>query len=224
MWGVSGDWVIRYQRNSVAWPYYTPILEPIPRGEPDINDAGVVVSGAYRQLASGTSPTFFSGYNLRKVSNGFPALAIPAMIGGSRAATSGKTGQAGGAIRLPAAGGASNVQLVYSGANNHSGVINDYGDLCIVVGQFSNPGTGFLYYDPDSIPTTANPYGVNGNGILPLNNLVVTQDPDWLNKASVTLSGINNRDTTGLGQICGTAYYSGQGPRSFVLTPFVPTP
>ncbi len=122
--------------------------------------------------------------------------------------------------------GASNVQLVYSGANNrsynHSGVINDFGDLCIVDGQFSNPGTGYLYYDPDSISTTANPYGVNGNGILPLNNLVVTQDPNWLNKASVTLSGINNRDTTGLGQICGTAYYSSGGPRSFVLTPFVP--
>lgn len=106
-------------------------------------------------------------------------------------------------------------QLVYSGTDfNYSRAINDYGDLC-----FEASLRGFLYYDPDSNPQTPNPYGVNDNGILPLDQLVVNQDADWLvNRSLIRLDVINNRDSTGLGEICGFAYGPGRG---FVLTPIL---
>ena len=116
---------------------------------------------------------------------------------------------------MPVLGAASNAQLVYSGTDfNYSRAINDYGDLC-----FEASNRGNLFYDPDSDRTNVNPFGTSGNGVLPLDKLVVNQDADWLNTSLIRFDGINNRNATGLGQICG--YASGPG-RGFLLTPFVP--
>jgi uncharacterized membrane protein len=207
--------LVRYKRMGDTWPFYTAVREAgiSTDGTMDINDDGVVVArttdGSYRQLASGTAPAYFAGHEFWSVSNG-PL----AMISGYRAATNGKNGLPGGPIRLPVLGTASSVQLLSSGS--YARAINDYGDTV-----FEAAGRGFLYYDPDSDRGTPNPFGTNGDGILPLDRMVVTQEPGWLDtRYLIRFDGVNNRDATGLGQICGFAY----GPaRGFVLTP-VPAP
>jgi hypothetical protein len=216
--------IIRYKPTfTIGWPHYTAVLaiaDSSVDGIMDINDDGVIVArvsttykvGSYRQFASG-STSYFAGPQFWSISNGLSSTpAVPAMTSGSRD----KAGTlAGGAFRLPVT---TNVaQLIFSGnGGNYARAINDYGDTV-----FEASGRGFLYTDA-TIPGTSTKYGTSGNGILPLDHLVVNLDADWFaNTYMIRFDGIRNRDSTGLGQICGFAY----GPkRGFLLTPFVPAP
>jgi probable HAF family extracellular repeat protein len=207
-----GRGVIRYRRSyGGAWPYYAAVLEISASvdGIMDINDDGVIVarnSGvsstvSYRQLVTGTTAVVFAGYEFWSVSNG-----ANAMISGYR--TSVKRGQSGGPIRLPVLGTANSVQLL-SSFGVYARAINDAGDTV-----FESYGRGYLYSDAIN-PATGIRYGTNGDGVLPLDRLVVNQNADWLD--GIRLDGINNHGT-----ICG---FTPAGPsRGFVLTPFVPAP
>jgi hypothetical protein len=114
---------------------------------------------------------------------------------------------------------ASVAQLIYPGGS-YARAINDNGDVVFEAGR------GFLYTDAtktitiNGIPTQVR-YGTNGNGVVPLDSLVVTDG--WLD-TSARLDGINNRvgdnpDSDGFGHICGYDYGSSRG---FLLTPIGP--
>lgn len=218
--GVSSELgqVVRYQPVvGGGWPLYSAISEPISTvGTVDINDSGVVVSRGSgftsRQLSSGMVPDVFSGYEFWSISNG-----TTPMISGSRESTKGKRGQAGGPIRLPILGTSSEVQLLYAGqVGNYSRAINDDGDACFEAAQASLKS--FLFYDAIN-PNTNKRYGVDGDGVLPLSDMVITQDADWVNdQGGMRLDGVNNRGLSGLGQICGFAYGSQRG---FLLSPYI---
>lgn len=203
---------IRYSRTLASWPWYEAILEiPVPTFVTDINDDGIIISGSYRQFVSGAVPSYSAGYNFNAISNG-----MNAMIGGSRD-KSGKNGLAGGTFQLPAEAAANAATVISPGTSgNYVYAINDHGDLCFV-----GSDSFLLYYDPDSNRSTPNPYGVAGNGILPVIDMVLP--PTTFFPANtyneIRLTGMNNRDDeTGLGQICGFAFGSDRG---FLLTPYV---
>jgi hypothetical protein len=123
-----------------------------------------------------------------------------------------KNGLAGGAIRMPLFGTAA--QALVFPDTGYARALNDEGDT--VFEAFTT--RGFVYYDAIN-PSTGVRYGVNGNGILPLDKLVVNQDADWLDDGGTRLDGIASRDATALGQICGRVPGL---PRGFLLTPYVP--
>lgn len=211
---VDGLGVFRYKRRpDGAWPYFeVPASAAIPGnvGNGHINDYGTIIAqagglpvgkyGSFRQLDGHTE--YFSGYLFSTLSNNY--------IGGSRD-TIGKV--KGGAIRMLDDGAAGSEQNIFSGSiGNYVRRINDYGDLC-----FESSGRVFLYYDADSNLRTPNPYGTNGNGILPLDQMVDSPDADWLNNTSyIRFTGISSRGPTGLGQITLVNFGSNQG---FLLTP-----
>jgi hypothetical protein len=209
--GASDLGVVRYKPSFAAnWPYYQAILA-VPSanidGVMDINDNGHVVArtsnGSYRQKSTGETELVAS-HEFWAVNSG-PSE----MVSGRRPK---KNGLAGGAIRMPLFGTAA--QALVFPDTGYARALNDEGDT--VFEAFTT--RGFLYYDAIN-PSTGARYGVNGNGILPLDKLVVNQDADWLDDGGTRLDGITSRDATGLGQICGRVPGL---PRGFLLTPFVP--
>ena len=220
---VTGLGVYRYKRLApFVWPYYVvPASAAIPGniGGGKINDVGAIIAqagdlpvgkfGSYRQQLDGQPPEYFSGYLFTALSNSY--------IGGSRDII-GKV--KGGAFRMPELGAASSAQIIFSGSiGNYVRDINDYGDLC-----FESTGRVFLYTDAIN-PDTKIKYGTNGNGILPLDQMVdYPTDADWLNNTSyIRFTGISSRDLTiGFGQICVVNFGSNRG---FLLTPHtIPPP
>ena len=214
---VTGLGVYRYKRLApFVWPYYVvPASAAIPGniGGGKINDVGAIIAqagdlpvgkfGSYRQIDEHTTPEYFSGYLFTALSNNY--------IGGSRDII-GKV--KGGAFRMPEPGPASSAQIIFSGSiGNYVRDINDSGDLC-----FESTGRVFLY--TDAINPNTNPlikYGTNGNGLLPLDQMVDGLDPDWLNNTRyIRFTGISSRGSTGFGQICVVNFGSNWG---FLLTP-----
>jgi hypothetical protein len=195
------------------WPYYEATLAIASaniEGLMDINDNGHLVAralssgGSYRQKSSGETE-FVAGFEFWAVNSG-----LSEMVCGRRSTTKGKNGLTGGSFRMPLFGVVTEA-LVFPD-RGYARALNDEGDTVF------DSGRGFVYYDAIN-PSTGTLYGVNGDGILPLDKLVVNQDADWLDGGGIRLEGIRNRDATGLGQICGRA----QGrERGFLLTPFVP--
>jgi hypothetical protein len=223
----SGGVIVRYRRLGDAWPVYDAVPEFVVPGfavtgftGANINDDGVIIAAGgtgsrnkatditYRQLVSGTAPAQFPGHRLWAISNG-----ANARIAGTRSGT----GLADGVVRLPVLGTANDAQLIYlGGPANYVRDINDDGDLCFE--NFQTAGRGALFYDAIN-PSTGIRYGVNGDGILPLDQLVVNQDAGWRDN-SLRFDGITNRNATGLGHICGRTL----SLRGFLLTPYVPAP
>jgi hypothetical protein len=214
--GASDLGVVRYRPNLTGnWPYYEATLA-IPSanidGVMDINDNGHVVArasnedGSYRQKNTGETE-FVARHEFWAVNSG-----PREMVSGRRPKTGGKNGLAGGAIRMPLFGSATEA-LVFPDTG-YARALNNEGDT--VFEAFTT--RGFVYYDAIN-PSTGTRYGVNGDGILPLDKLVVNQDADWLDDGGTRLDGITNRDATALGQICGRVPGLHRG---FLLTPYVP--
>src|SRR4051794_21814399 len=161
--------VIRFGRVGDTWPIYNAVRQVglSTNGVMDINDDGVIVvrssDGSYRQLAPGAAPTYFAGHEFWSVSNGGAAARISGLRGFTR------KGAAGGPMRLPVLGGANDVQILYS-SGLYARSVNDDGDVV-----FESSGRGQVYYDA-FIPNTGTRYGTNGDGVLPLDRLVVNQD------------------------------------------------
>ena len=204
--GSEGGNVVRYQPR-VGWPVYDSTLQitfPFSSfGGLRINDDSVVVSGGYRQTFAGTLPNYFPNCQFWGLSNNW--------IGGQRV-TRGKI--KGGIVRLPINGAASAVELV-STAGKYSRDINNQGVLVFEMSAVNQATRGFVYYDAIN-PTSGKKYGLNGDGVLPLDKLVENQDADWLNSSYIRVNSINDIGPVGFGQICGVAQ---PGYRGFLLTP-----
>jgi len=213
--GASDLGVVRYRQNLTGnWPYYEATLA-IPSAIDhvmDINENGHIVArasnegGSYRQRSTGETE-FVAGHQFWAVSSG-PREMISGLRDYPKRGT--KNGLAGGALRMPLFGAATEALVIPD--TLYARALNDEGDTV-----FEDSGRGFLYYDAIN-PSTGTLYGVNGDGILPLDKLVVNQDAAWLD-GGMRVDGIRNRDATALGQMCG--FFHG-AYRGFLLTPFVP--
>ncbi|MEX2139003.1 MAG: hypothetical protein WD894_07060 [Pirellulales bacterium] len=212
--------VVRYKATFADnWPYYqaTLAISADVDGVMDINDNGHLVAraitgGSYRQKSTGETD-FVAGHGFSGVSSG-----LSEMVCGRRPKTNGKNGLPGGSFRMPLFGSTTEALLFPETDNAPDAALNDEGDTHFVKSSGTGFRRGFLYYDATN-PATGTLYGVNGDGILPLDKLVVNQDADWLTDSTTRLLGISNRDATGLGPICG---WVPDVDRGFLLTPYVP--
>ena len=211
-----GQWLARYMpRGDGSWPLYDSWLQTaVPSNISDggrINDDGTIICvqtgrtptsfrQTFSQALAGTSPDLFPGYRLWGISNWG--------ISGSRVASGNLKG---GIIRLPVT---TNVVELVSSKGIYSRDINDQGVLV-----FESNGRGFVSYDVIN-PTTGKKYGLNGDGVLPLDKLVENQDAVWLNSSEIRVASINDMGPSvghsGLGQIAGVARYPN---RCFLLIP-----
>ncbi|MEX2140205.1 MAG: hypothetical protein WD894_13150 [Pirellulales bacterium] len=207
--------VVRYKPSFAGnWPYYEATLA-IPSanidGVMDINDNGHIVArastgGSYRQKSTGETE-FVADHQFWAVSSG-PRELISGLRSYPKRGT--KNGLPGGALRMPLFGLTTEALVIPD--TLYARALNDEGDMV-----FEDSGRGFLYYDAIN-PSTGTLYGVNGDGILPLDKLVANQDAAWLD-GGMRVDGIRNRDATALGQMCGFFHGSYRG---FLLTPYVP--
>ena len=211
-----GRWLARYMpRDDGSWPLYDAWLQTaVPSNISDggrINDDGTIICvlqgrtptsfrQTFSQALAGATPDLFPGYRLWGISNWG--------ISGSRVA-SGNT--KAGIVRLPVTSNA--VELV-SSTGIYSRDINDQGVLV-----FESNGRGLVSYDVIN-PTTGKKYGLNGDGVLPLDKMVENQDAVWLNSSEIRVASINDLGPSvghsGLGQIAGVARYPN---RCFLLIP-----
>lgn len=212
--------VIRYVPDKLGWPYYTTTLAIPDTGLSNvaINDFGVIVdrnnigsTASSWRLLPGAGPNgtdqidFFPGVELLAISNNYISGRSSNVI-------------AAGPMRWPELGSIYDDPAIWPNDRRSWGV-NDRGDTTFdaLVNGYSR---GYLYSDAIN-PDTGEKYGNNGNGILPLDQLVVTDNTDWWTKNTV-LSGINNNYVSGFGQVCGTVSdtpYNIDTVRGFVLTP-----
>lgn len=212
--------VMRYTPQA-EWPYYT--VEAIPGtnglGFVDINDYGVIIdrysdaSGSSR-IIPGAGPNdpdqieYFSGVEFLSISNNY--------ISGYSFITG-----AAGPMRLPELGVSTDLEVIWPNEDQSYGWsrgVNDRGDTIFVARDGNGIQRSYLYTDEIN-PATGTRYGFDGNGILPLDQLIVNPDTNWWD-SSVLARGINNFNVNGFGEICGMG-----GGGGFVLTPILlPSP
>jgi hypothetical protein len=209
----GGPAFIRWQPRGDSWPFYVALPQS---GMPSnaavgINDDGVVVAStsgttttSYRQPFAGAQPVVFNNLQFFGISNGWI----------SGISMKGKNPIPPGIIRLPAMGTLNDVQVIASFGSSPRGV-NDYGDV-----TFESGGPGYLFYDAINANTGIR-YGTNGDGLLPFDRMIVNPTADFLNNNCPRITGVSNRDATGLGVICGWTLATTPS-RAFLLVPFVP--
>ncbi len=187
------------------WSNYSAMPLGLPNGDTrtTINNLGVIANGTGYVVSPTTNDTFGNYSYTTGVFKYFPnhwfyGINDLNMICGCRTNTSKKPGFVNSPSVLFSNGIEKLLAIDGNGPTDFAGDINDSGDVV-----FGFAGRGFL----DTLEY----------GTLPLDQLVLSADPEWLNRI-IDPRGHNNRGLLGFGQIAGRAR-SSTGIRGFILTP-----